>query len=491
MYSWIASFFNETESTSNDTNLYMQQNTSQPKEEWTWIEVIEDREEDGLIIIQTDESTKNKNIDTSPNIVSKRKRRIQRSEVISRKVFKKSLYADLPLMRKACGKKLTGGKLNLNRQVKNLCKRTTSEVLSSTFPSNNKSLLRINPEMEFDVTYLLNDTTFLKSLLEGILKHQVQLDGTLQNWLESLVQSAHNIHVQQNQLAIDWNKRQPLCIEWYKDDTHYDADELEIIEVRYPLPTWMRRMNVVDELHPLPEYIKRINISAFHNACGEHHDPAVDFVENITYVPRWLRRMDVCVPYLPRDRHAGIQKFPSWMLNIDCDDEDLMAFPAWMNRIDLFCEGKENIECYPRFTVRRSKSWMPISCYSTDWIGVRPHAWIRPITSEMSLINNAQNLCNSMINFAMVLATATCTAAEDQCQKLDTIGKSSLAEKNGCFNQKKRRQTPVISGLWSPKSSIKKNKKWLNRVNNVAKLQSKRIRYASKSFSGRKCVRAC
>lgn len=211
MYSWVASFFTESEDgqiTDQQQSLYAEQQKQQPQddtgdsqttntknEEWTWIEVIEDRDDHALIFVQSDESLRHKNAatDTEPNGAGeetaifgpstnlKRKRRIAKNEAISRKIFKRSLYTDLPLMRRAArGLRQVNnnkGAAPLDIQLKNLFKvqKTTCELLSSsTFPVDN--MLMVQDEFEYDVSYLLNNLTFLRSLLEGVLRHEVHLD---------------------------------------------------------------------------------------------------------------------------------------------------------------------------------------------------------------------------------------------------------------------------------------------------------------------------
>lgn len=184
MYSWIASFLTSEEE--KDNSLYAKQQEQPQKqtegtqpEEWTWIEVIDDKEEDGLIIVQTDESTRIRNMQPS---VNKRKRGISKSDAISRKVFKRSLYADLPLMRRTARysprtlKRLQRPTRSLDVQLRRFYKsqQTTSEVLAATFPTH--ELFTMRNEFDCDVSHLLNNTTFLKNILEAILKHKIRLN---------------------------------------------------------------------------------------------------------------------------------------------------------------------------------------------------------------------------------------------------------------------------------------------------------------------------
>ena len=170
----------------NENSLYAEQTKTQQngnsQDEWTWIEVIDDKEEDGLIIVQTDESTRIRNMKSLPPSVNKRKRGMSKYDSISRKVFKRSLYTDLPLMRKAtrCSRTLkTKPTLPLDVQIRRFCKahQTTSEVLATTFPTN--ELFTVRNEFDCDVSYLLNNTTFLKNILEAILKHKIRLNRKL------------------------------------------------------------------------------------------------------------------------------------------------------------------------------------------------------------------------------------------------------------------------------------------------------------------------
>jgi len=80
MYSWVASFFTESEDgqiIDEQQTLYAEQQKRQKQdndggnqlsvtkntnsEEWTWIEIIEDRDDHALIFVQSDESLRQKN----------------------------------------------------------------------------------------------------------------------------------------------------------------------------------------------------------------------------------------------------------------------------------------------------------------------------------------------------------------------------------------------------------------------------------------------
>jgi len=136
-------------------------------------------------------------------------------------------------------------------------------------------------------------------------------------------------------MAIEWRKRedQALCIEWHKPKNKehsgsvlieeitqaVDADdEVKIIEVRYPLPRWLRRLDLYERYQQVPEYLKYINVSAFHNACGEsHYALPIHTAANITDLPEWLQRMHTCGDQ-QRDQQTSFinHKIPGWMKRI-------------------------------------------------------------------------------------------------------------------------------------------------------------------------------
>jgi len=326
-------------------------------------------------------------------------------------------------------------------------------------------------------------------------------------------------------MAIEWRKRedQALCIEWHKPKNKehsgsvlieeitqaVDADdEVKIIEVRYPLPRWLRRLDLYERYQQVPEYLKYINVSAFHNACGEsHYALPIHTAANITDLPEWLQRMHTCGDQ-QRDQQTSFinHKIPGWMKRIRFNkDFFLDRIPSWMSKINLVDAEDERIDeehlRHQRpnydYRIKGSNSWASprYAKGASEWISTT--SWVRPITSESSLLNNASSLCNSVINFAMVLATATCKAAESQAASLTrhrVVAEEESLPKTTVTKKKKR----VLAGQSTckhvaKKSAAKKNKKWLNKVNTINKLEqkNKRQRYAPRSFSGRKSVRAC
>lgn len=312
-------------------------------------------------------------------------------------------------------------------------------------------------------------------------------------------------------------KNQPTVLIEEIPQTPDDDDEVRIIEVRYPFPRWLRRINVYEKYHDVPGYLKAINASAFHNACGEsHYALPIHTAANITDFPDWMQRILIdgdtrC----HKDEQKSLvgHKIPGWMKRIRFDDTGdtfLDNIPSWMARINLVNAEDERIHDehfhHQRpnydYRIKGSNSWAS-PCYTrnaaTEWVSSANKFWVKPITSESSLINNASSLCNSVINFAMVLATATCKAAESQaadtCHQVAKNQESQAKTASTCVAEKKKR---VLAGQstckhLATKRAAKKNKKWLNKVNTINKLEqkNKRQRYAAQSFSGRKSVRAC
>ena len=158
-----------------------------------------------------------------------------------------------------------------------------------------------------------------------------------------------------------------------------ECDDIEIIEVRYPLPFWMRKINVFECEHDTDADLKRVNIShfhlacgeshhlrihtcqtieqhradlfddyksmdvpCFHGACGENHNFPIHTCQPLTSIPPWLRRMDVQnLSSLTTSRQLRVSRnnFPSWMSRIDLDlsiDEyACIKIPAWMRRLHI------------------------------------------------------------------------------------------------------------------------------------------------------------
>jgi len=561
MYSWVASFFNE-DSTSNTTlyadQLIAQQTGQQPKEEWTWIELIDDKEENGLIIVQTDESVRAHNLETEDPTPSKRKRPITKRDVLARKTFRRSLHTDRPLMSKprpsTLRKLAKAGPLDV--QLRKFCKvqQTTSEVLSATFPTCNLFNIGTNTQFDCDISYLLNNTTFLKCVLEGILKEEVILDRSLQQWLELLMNVGRKKQIKANQqpLAIEWRKKEEeqLFIEWRSteetalpakegvlieeiDDIefepHVNDDDVIITMVRYPLPSWLRRINTFDNRHELPchlkhlraedfhqacgesnvlpihtcetltripDHLKQINPEDFHQACGEANVMPIQTCDTLTRVPSWMRRLDVVESRHDKE-YASTARIPTWMRQLRVNHEEMggcYRLPSWMNRINVDIPDSKPTNCDLIQTVRGSNSWFSTTT-TTGWVSnTRPRKWIRASSETVILLNNAQTICNSMINFAMVLATATCKAAEKTATDLSLSSPvPNTIQASACAQKKKRvLSQSSLSAKHLATKSAKKNKKWLSKVNNVKKIQNKRNqRYNAKSFSGSKCVRAC
>ena len=339
-----------------------------------------------------------------------------------------------------------------------------------------------------------------------------------------------------------------ILIEEIEDEQPDDKDDVEIIEVRYPLPLWLRRIDVAEsqhdvhadfkrvnvshfhsacgEYHNLPVHtcqtidqheahlvrdFKRIDVPYFHSACGEHHNPPIHTCQPLTNVPSWLQRMNLCEQSSRKQKMMNPNNFPSWMSRVDVDfekDESCVNIPSWMRRLHVdsithemaLCKvpswlkridlglSEDNHSDQFNYRIRGSNSWF--SNRFPSELGSFYHRH-RP-TSETSLLSNCQTLCNSVINFAMVLATATCKAAEANSSEIFANHGSPKTSDITCVKKRKLSfaQTSAAAKHLATKRA-RKNKKWLRRTNTVNKSQIKRQRYKPTSFSGRKSVRAC
>ena len=331
-----------------------------------------------------------------------------------------------------------------------------------------------------------------------------------------------------------------------------ECDDIEIIEVRYPLPFWMRKINVFECEHDTDADLKRVNIShfhlacgeshhlrihtcqtieqqradllndyksmdvpCFHGACGENHNLPIHTCQPLTSIPPWLRRMDVQnLSSITTSRQLRVSRnnFPSWMsridldssideyacikipawmqrLHIDTNEFGLYKVPSWLKRIDLGY-GDSGASDQFDYQIRGSNSWFSSRCPTEFGSFYHRH---RP-TSETSLLSNCQTLCNSVINFAMVLATATtCTEASESSEIYSNRSSNGKSPSDVTCMQKRKisfQQTTAAAKHLTSKRA-RKNKKWLRKTNTINKSQNKRQRYTPTSFSGRKSVRAC
>ena len=395
------------------------------------------------------------------------------------------------------------------------------------------------------------------------------------------------------QLSIDWrdtssDEDSSLSFIEFREDapsTHplieeITEDDVQIIEVRYPLPRWMRRIKVFGECedHNNEDFLKKMDITEFRFACGEHHylpvhtcqteqqaRTHVDFkridalcfdgacgechapdtltCEALTHVPCWMQRIDLCGVDLvaesqfPYVEIRGGDRFPLWMKRMDIvgfnvhdaeveagsmmtnvpswmqrmhhdvidgsADYELYKVPSWMKRIHLMSdEERKEREVGERFDygLRGSNSWFSSRCSVAATAAGEIGSFYQRHTSETSLLSSCQTLCNSVINFAMVLATATCTETidADSAEILSSGGSSSRRSSAVITSEmiKKKKlsfQQTSASAKQLATKQARKNKKWLRKTNNTANNRShtKRQRYTATSFSGRKSVRAC
>lgn len=335
-----------------------------------------------------------------------------------------------------------------------------------------------------------------------------KLDG-IQTWLEEILLKQKKSPLQRTaELTDGWKRSGQFCIEWKPTTTTEQVTELTVLQKHYTLTGWLKRIQVFDDdIKDVPDWLKKINVSNFHQSCGENPEqPCI--VENITHVPKWLQRMDVCHP--PGIKRHNKNIFPSWMQRLNVfdsrnvpsidlkprDNYDVTVSP-WLEKL-YTCEIKEE--------QARKRMFVPTSYSDNQLYGHvydenNPQdlmaARRRKTSSSSSIVNNVQYLCNSMINIAAVLATATCnyiSTAEKPSQSGMKV--NGINSNTGRIQRKK---SVIITGqqelerkkkAWET-ANVKKNKKSMKRMNSAQKIRKeKKKKHSAKAFNGGKCVRA-
>lgn len=268
MYSWIASFF--TTDDNDDESLYVESQRENKKEEaeWTWIEVIQNSDQN-YILIQSSEEQRCQlaTCHEKPHITRRRTRR----ERMAEKTFIKCLHLDHALSKKIAKPILKP--LSLKR----LCRRmlSTSEVLSSTCHAPGEDFW---PQTnEFDLETILRTALLMKQLVGiAITLEKNQLDEGLHLWLE-------DFQYRCNQQSIEWKQKPAImwkpssvstfawkpsseCNKW-KDRNNSENDILFISEVKYHMPGWMSKIDVFNEDEvemtnkiDFPDWIRKIDV---------------------------------------------------------------------------------------------------------------------------------------------------------------------------------------------------------------------------------------
>lgn len=216
MYSWIASWFSDEDESNKEEALYAEKSLKESSEivdeEWIYIEVIQSECDNRLIFIQSDESARNKAKMTEPFQKKKRRKRRIRSmsdETVI-KIFRKSLYSDLPLIRKTY-RQIRRLKHNYVRDdmsvtASDICRRqkTTSEILSSTFPGK-ENLFMVRHHRcydDLDVSKIIENTKFIKNLFEGVFKDEVNLQCRYLAWFLSTDTSSATFSKKRDRLIV-------------------------------------------------------------------------------------------------------------------------------------------------------------------------------------------------------------------------------------------------------------------------------------------------
>ena len=185
---------------------------------------------------------------------------------------------------------------------------------------------------------------------------------------------------------------EPMINEDFFQQPIIDDNEVQVTEVRYPLPRWLRRINVVENFNKFPSHFNRINVADFHNACGENNVTPQHTCETLTHVPSWMQRMDVHAVEMKGDLPS--YSLPSWMKKIRVDTGSYSVLPKWMTRINVSAfhqsDQKKSVadQYHFNYEIKGSRSWFSSHIFlSTD-----DQRWIRPGISDTSLMfTNAQN----------------------------------------------------------------------------------------------------
>ena len=172
MYSWIASWFTETNNTDEEALYVKYDDINSSIEDWTWIEVIKDESADNFIFIQTSKDCQNTTLERKP----KTKRRSRR-DILSEQTFRNSLHADSQLFHGPPKSSKRSSVVPVDTMLKTLCKRqlTVSEILSSTFPGVDSYILP--RKIEYDIMKLMIKAATLKTLLKLTMRSDAPING--------------------------------------------------------------------------------------------------------------------------------------------------------------------------------------------------------------------------------------------------------------------------------------------------------------------------
>jgi len=525
MYSWIASWVSTptTSEESTQESLYVdnneQQKDSAVSDEWTWIEVIEDKKKNTTIFIQTNEQ--------GPSIINERdERRLKRQKrkgLLAERIFLNSLYIDEPLFKKPIQMKRPIIKRTQSLLIENslqmITKRASSisEVLSSTFPGQ--------PTMdifsEFDLLSLLEKQPVFKRIIMIELRKD---DETLLNGIQHLCDTKL-FPIRNAQFSIEWKPRQQSIawktnqqsIEWKKTlaitwrETKTTATNAEIkwrveepirekqvekvitaLHTKHYVPIWMKKIKTFskDKIEQnVPVWLQNIDMNLFNDT-----KPFVPDVQHFV-VPEWLRNINIDI-----DQY---NKLPSWLGRIDvCETpklemreeiSNITLCPSWMQRIDVFEDGNENTESsvltcsnVTKQNERRSSwiQWEDVEIIFQAGL-TESNSFSRPVTTtQMHTVRSIKSLCESVMNIAVIVAACeVCVTNND-----------NVTPKSNTKVSRKRHNASILSPRAlkrKMKYSLKTNKGSQQRRNHGVSKVNRHQKRSPQTFSKMGGIRAC
>lgn len=321
------------------------------------------------------------------------------------------------------------------------------------------------------------------------------------------------------ELTDGWKKSGQFCIEWKPESKIEEVPQIKIVHKQYTITSWLKRINTFEYYKEVPDWVKRINVSYFHQSCGEALRQPI-LLENITDVPYWLKIIDV--PYFHQSCGEAMEQpvivenitdVPKWLQRMDICASPCASKIRSHYRRAMCAEQLGEFSCLPfvlpsqhakleyeeehlikEETPTKIDDDLVLPVYkssTTQWATPRK-TWFRPPAEDgNSGGNRVQYLCNSMINIAAVLATATCsTSAKAQFPLIPSVGLNTNTRKSSRksaipFGVKEQNRKAQES------TTYERSKKHMNRMNATSKVRyEKKKKHTARTFSGGKCVRA-
>jgi len=434
---------------------------------------------------------------------TKKRRRRTRREIIAERAFENSLYMDYSLFVQPTKVKSLGVRVpSVPLPLKSICRNSLApfDVVPTIFRS--KESLHLQQHEHYDFIELINKTILVRTLLElAIKRERTELEDNVENWFNKVMDRREQL------LSIEWQERKAiewkpkLAITWMNNEevSEKSEDDVQIIAVKHYIPEWLSKIDVFDHYHKVPRFMKNIDATIF-----------TDTIENESSIPEWMQKLDVIQMGTKKSKH----EISAWMKKIDIYDysvKDCYEVPSWLRRINL-CE--ENFDMpYPDFYnwIHRSELFRDYSLHEVlercqwdelmhnpmeqviheprDWLQcVHMNDWYNP----KPLVRSVQKVCESMMSVAVFVAACDiCTSAKNRrCSVSSTVSENSSVTR---VSQKQKASSTMstVDVERKKRTSIKKNKAWLKRLNASPKVSQRKSKYLPTRFSRKGGIRAC